>query len=72
MEPTDAYQDIWELFLSAKQLKAQLDSIEDRLARTTSASMAELEALQDGLDGLLYQAARLYSLRSGNSGQKKT
>ena len=72
MEPLDENQDIWELLTCAKQLKAQLDDMEKRLSLSFSASIAELEGLQDGFDDLLYQTARLYSLRSGNSGQKKT
>jgi len=63
----DSNDDLWQLFQHIQSLKEQLDHLHQEADRRYSDYVAELEGVQAWCDGVLLEAARIYSLRSGNA-----
>lgn len=63
-DPDDRNEDIWQLAMTIRSLREQLEEFEAECQRKVNEQLCTLEGLLKWCDSLLYQSCELYSKRA--------
>jgi len=63
-DPDDRNEDIWQLTMTIRSLREQLEEFEAECQRKVNEQLCTLEGLLKWCDSLLYQSCELYSKRA--------
>lgn len=63
-DPDDRNEDIWQLTMTIRSLREQLEEFEEECQRKVNEQLCTLEGLLQWCDDLLYRSCELYSRRA--------